>query len=147
MVGTDGSLGAAKAIAAAAEIALACGATVHLVSVHTRASDARLRGEREAVREFHHGRDFDWVSNPEQRLESILGAAAADISARGIRVETHGSRGAPADAILDVAEENEADLIVVGSKGMTGARRFLLGSVPGKITHHASCDVLIVKTE
>src|SRR6478735_1959374 len=50
------------------------------------------------------------------------------------------------DAILDVAEEQRADLIVVGNKGMTGAKRFLLGSVPNRISHHAPCSVLIVRT-
>jgi len=52
----------------------------------------------------------------------------------------------PADAILDVAEEQEADLVVVGNKGMTGAKRFLLGSVPNKVSHHAPCSVLIIRT-
>ena len=55
-------------------------------------------------------------------------------------------QGDPADAILDVAEELEADLIVVGNKGMTGAKRFLLGSVPNKVSHHAPCSVLIIRT-
>jgi nucleotide-binding universal stress UspA family protein len=54
--------------------------------------------------------------------------------------------GDAADAILDVAEEQQCDLIVVGNKGMTGAKRFLLGSVPNKISHHAPCSVLIVRT-
>ena len=54
--------------------------------------------------------------------------------------------GEPADVILDVAEEQGADLVVVGNRGMTGARRFLLGSVPNKVAHHAMCDVLIAST-
>ncbi len=54
--------------------------------------------------------------------------------------------GDPADAILKVAEDVEADLIVVGNKGMTGARRFLLGSVPNKVSHHAPCSVFIART-
>ena len=53
---------------------------------------------------------------------------------------------APADAILDVAEERKADLIIVGNKGMTGAKRFLLGSVPNKVSHHAPCSVMIIRT-
>ena len=61
-------------------------------------------------------------------------------------VQTHAREGDPADAILDVAEEVKADLIVVGNKGMTGARRFLLGSVPNKVSHHAPCSVIIVRT-
>jgi nucleotide-binding universal stress UspA family protein len=45
-----------------------------------------------------------------------------------------------------VAEERGSDLIVVGNKGMTGAKRFLLGSVPNKVSHHAPCSVLIIRT-
>ena len=61
-------------------------------------------------------------------------------------VQSHPREGDPADAILDVAEETKADLIVVGNKGMTGAKRFLLGSVPNKVSHHAPCDLIIVRT-
>jgi nucleotide-binding universal stress UspA family protein len=64
----------------------------------------------------------------------------------GISAEPYPREGDPADAILDVAEETNADLIVVGNKGMTGAKRFLLGSVPNKVSHHAPCGVLIVRT-
>jgi nucleotide-binding universal stress UspA family protein len=61
-------------------------------------------------------------------------------------VEIYAREGDPADAILDVAEEQKADLIVVGNKGMTGAKRFLLGSVPNKVSHHAPCSVMIIRT-
>ena len=64
----------------------------------------------------------------------------------GVTVNVYPRQGDPADAILDVAEEREADLIVVGNKGMTGAKRFLLGSVPNKVSHHAPCSVLIIRT-
>ena len=65
----------------------------------------------------------------------------------GVEAECYARRGDPAEAILDVAEEQDADLIVVGSKGMHGSRRFLLGSVPDKVSHHAPCSVLIVRTD
>ena len=58
---------------------------------------------------------------------------------------TYARQGDPAAALLDVAEERGADLIVVGNKGMTGADRFLLGSVPNKVTHHAPCSVLVIR--
>jgi nucleotide-binding universal stress UspA family protein len=63
-----------------------------------------------------------------------------------MEVQTFAREGDPADAILDVAEERGSDLIVVGNKGMTGAKRFLLGSVPNKVSHHAPCSVLIIRT-
>ena len=76
----------------------------------------------------------------------ILEGAAGPAQEAGLEVQTHAREGDPADAILDVAEKTKADLVVVGNKGMTGARRFLLGSVPNKISHHAPCGVYIVRT-
>ena len=73
-------------------------------------------------------------------------AAAEEIRAGGVEVEVFARQGDPADAILDVAEERGSDLIVIGNKGMTGAKRFLLGSVPNKVSHHAPCSVLIIRT-
>lgn len=64
----------------------------------------------------------------------------------GIDAETRTVTGDAADKILETAENEGVDLIVIGNKGMTGARRFLLGSVPNQVSHHAPCNVLIVKT-
>ncbi|HYY06277.1 MAG TPA: universal stress protein, partial [Candidatus Limnocylindria bacterium] len=72
--------------------------------------------------------------------------AAGEAERVGVSVSTHAREGDPADALLDVAEETKADLLVVGNKGMTGAKRFLLGSVPNKVSHHAPCSVFIVRT-
>ncbi len=79
-------------------------------------------------------------------MDAILAEAEREVSEAGVKVHTFARQGEPADAILDVAEEQGADLIVVGNKGMTGAKRFLLGSVPNKVSHHAPCSVLIVRT-
>jgi len=77
----------------------------------------------------------------------VLRAAQQEAEAAGVQaVETFARQGDAADAIIDVAEEQRADLIVVGNKGMTGAKRFLLGSVPNKVSHHAPCSVLVVRT-
>jgi nucleotide-binding universal stress UspA family protein len=85
--------------------------------------------------------------NPREDVQSVLDDEADRIRQVGVsEVETYAREGDPADAILDVAEEKGADLIVVGNKGMTGARRFLLGSVPNKVSHHAPCNVMIVRT-
>ena len=84
--------------------------------------------------------------NPREDVDATLRDAAERAEAAGVKVETFAREGDPADAILDVAEERGADLIVVGNKGMTGARRFLLGSVPNKVSHHAPCSVLIIRT-
>jgi nucleotide-binding universal stress UspA family protein len=79
-------------------------------------------------------------------VDAILWEASEMAAGRELKIETHARQGDPADALLDVAEERDADLIVVGNKGMTGAKRFLLGSVPNKVSHHAPCSVLIIRT-
>jgi nucleotide-binding universal stress UspA family protein len=89
---------------------------------------------------------MQWMINPREDVEATLAGAAEDARAAGIEAATYPREGDPADAILDVAEELGADLIVVGNKGMTGAKRFLLGSVPNRVSHHAPCSVLIVRT-
>jgi nucleotide-binding universal stress UspA family protein len=78
-------------------------------------------------------------------VDTMLDELAADLRRDGIQVETFACPGNAAQAILDIAEGQDADLIVVGNKGMQGARRYL-GSVPNSVAHQASCGVLIVRT-
>jgi nucleotide-binding universal stress UspA family protein len=141
VVGTDGSDTARKAVDEAIDLARTVGATVCLVSAYEPVSQARLREEAKQT-----PADLQWMVNPREEVDSTLGDAADVVRDAGLDVETFAREGDPADAILDVAEERGADLIVVGNKGMTGARRFLLGSVPNKVSHHAPCSVLIVRT-
>jgi nucleotide-binding universal stress UspA family protein len=86
-----------------------------------------------------------WVANPDFKVDAVLEKAAGIARAGGAEAEVHAPRGNPAEALIDVAEQCGADLIVVGSRGMTGTRRFL-GSVPDKVSHHAGCSVMIVQT-
>ena len=140
VVGIDGSDTAREAVRQATVLARSAGARIELVSAYEPVSDARLR-EAVAV-----PRDLHWIINPRADVEATLESAAAEIRAAGVDVEVFARQGDPADAILDVAEERGSDLIVIGNKGMTGAKRFLLGSVPNKISHHAPCSVLIIRT-
>ena len=89
---------------------------------------------------------MQWAIHPRHEVEAALTDAADLAREAGVEVNTYARQGDPADAILDVAEESGADLIIVGNKGMTGAKRFLLGSVPDKISHHAPCSVMIIRT-
>ena len=141
VVGTDGSNTATQAVRQAIELARSVGARIDLVSAYEPVSDARLREES-----LHVPEDLQWMINPREDVRATLEAAAAEIRAAGVEVEVFALQGDPADAILDVAEERGSDLIVVGNKGMTGAKRFLLGSVPNKVSHHAPCSVLIIRT-
>jgi nucleotide-binding universal stress UspA family protein len=90
--------------------------------------------------------DVQWMVNARADVNKTLEDACKSVEQAGVEVKPHAREGDPADAILDVAEEQKADLIVVGNKGMTGAKRFLLGSVPNKISHHAPCSVMIIRT-
>jgi nucleotide-binding universal stress UspA family protein len=84
--------------------------------------------------------------DPRKDAESCLSEAAALIRSNGVEVETHAVPGSAALALVEVAQEASASMVVVGNKGMSGSRRFLLGSVPDKISHHAPCSVMIVRT-
>jgi nucleotide-binding universal stress UspA family protein len=142
IVGTDGSETAAEAVRQAAEIGQRLGASLIAVSAYEPVSQTRLREERQQVPE-----DVAHTVGPREDVEATLAEAEKQIKERGVdKVKTFSRQGDPADAILDVAEEENADLIIVGNKGMTGAKRFLLGSVPNKVSHHAPCSVLIVRT-
>jgi nucleotide-binding universal stress UspA family protein len=141
VVGTDGSDTATQAVREAIDMAKADGATLELVSAYAPVSEQRLRAERRDAPE-----DLQWAINPRQEVEVSLTDAADMAREAGVNVSIHAREGDAADAILDVAEETNAGLVIVGNKGMTGAKRFLLGSVPDKISHHAPCSVLIVRT-
>lgn len=142
LVGTDGSDTATTAVRYAIDLARELGARLMIVSAYEPVSDPRLRGERVEVPE-----DLQWMVNPREEVLATLDAAKQDALRAGvIQVETFARQGDAADAVLDVAEEQRTDLIVVGNKGMTGANRFLLGSVPNRVSHHAPCSVLIVRT-
>ena len=142
VVGTDGSQTAAMALQAAIELAEQCRARLHIVSAYEPVADERTRSEQLDV-----PHDMQWSVGPRAEVLGLLDEARAQASRQGVTaVETSARQGDAADAILDVAEEQHADLIVVGNKGMTGAKRFLLGSVPNKVSHHAPCSVLIVRT-
>jgi nucleotide-binding universal stress UspA family protein len=141
VVGTDGSETATEAVRQAVELAAAVKAQIQLVSAYEPVPGQRLREEKTQVPD-----DLQWMVNPREDVDATLEEAAAIAEDAGVEVVTHARQGDPADAILDVAEETSADVIVVGNKGMTGARRFLLGSVPNKVSHHAPCSVLIIRT-
>ena len=141
VVGTDGSDTAAQAVIQAGELAEKLGASLVIVSAFDPVSTARLEKERADA-----PADVEWTINEREDVDAMLSQISAPLEERNIDVKISARQGNPADAILDVAEEEGADLIVVGNKGMAGARRFLLGSVPNKITHHAPCSVLVVRT-
>lgn len=152
VVGSDGSSTAREVVRQAAEMASALGASVEIVRAYREeqprdaasAYEPTLREDAQTA-----GLPGDVARPVGQRAEALASLeeeVAAAVQA-GVKDVTSSARpGDPADVLISVAEERGADLIMVGSKGMTGAARFLLGSVPNKIAHHAPCNVLIVRT-
>jgi nucleotide-binding universal stress UspA family protein len=134
VVGIDGSETADIALGKAVDLARLTGATLHVVSAY-EPKPAHVTGGAPPG-EFSAGSDF--------KVDAVL-QRALDRVGGDIEVKEHAPKGSAADAILAIAKEANAELIVIGSVGMQGARR-VLGSVPNKVSHHASCDVLIVQT-
>jgi nucleotide-binding universal stress UspA family protein len=141
VVGTDGSETAGEAVRQAIDLAKLAGATLSVVSAYAPVPERKVKDQQRDA-----PADVQYELGPREDVNLVLDAAAAEARKDGIEVQTHPVEGDPAEGILGVAEETKADLIVVGNKGMTGARRFLLGSVPNNISHHAPCSVIIVRT-
>jgi nucleotide-binding universal stress UspA family protein len=141
VVGTDGSETATEAVRQAIDLAKATGAKLFVVSAFAPAQPEIAREEAAEI-----PGDVQYEVGPRQGVNLVLDAAAGEAEKAGVAAESRPREGDPADALLDVAEEENADVIVVGNKGMTGTKRFLLGSVPNKVSHHAPCGVYIVRT-
>jgi nucleotide-binding universal stress UspA family protein len=131
---TDGSQTADVAVRHAVDLAAVGDATLHIVS-----SYQPVTGHAGTTAEH-------WEIRPDSVVDTVLAEAATAARGRGVKTEIHATREDPAEAIVKVAEEVRADAVVVGNKGMKGAKRFLLGSVPNKVAHNAPCTVIIVKT-
>jgi nucleotide-binding universal stress UspA family protein len=137
VVGTDGSRAAEAAVEKVIERVRGDGVTVHLVCAYPGRSTLErlgLSARQETV-------DMRGVAS------DVLARAERRFREAGFAVEKHAREGDPAQTILDVADEQSADLIVVGARGTTGLRRFTLGSVAAKLSHHAPTSLLIVRDD
>jgi nucleotide-binding universal stress UspA family protein len=140
VVGSDGSHTANLAVRQAAQLAKTCGARVHVVNV-CKPPGAMLAAPEAMIM----GAAVQLGEDAQRQTVELLRRSVAIAKAEGAQVESHGRVGDPAAVILHVADDTAADLIVLGSRGMKGARR-LLGSVPNAVAHRATCAVMIVPT-
>ena len=138
VVATDGSEPAERAVQEAIAIAAREGARLHVVTAYPDPHMFRERITSGATEVPVRLREV---------AESVLARAAREAENQGVEVETHAREGEPAEAIIGLANEQQADLIVVGNRGLTGIRRFLLGSVSSKVSEHAPCSVMIVRPD
>lgn len=144
VVGTDGSNTATQAVRQAVRVAKTASATLEIVSAYTPVPQQQLRQERLQAPE-----DIQWTIHPRQEVEASLSEAADIAREAGVDVKTHAREGDPADAIIDVADKKNADLVIVGNERMSVKRapkRLFLASVPRKVSRRAACSVLIIRT-
>ena len=136
VVGTDGSDGANRAVTEAIDLARSEGAKIHFVTAYPDPSRV-VEQVRSTARSEH----------PDLRsvAENVLARAAEAAKEAGLDYDTHDREESPADAIIEVAREQQADLVVVGERGLRGPSRFLVGSVSTKVVHHAPCSVMVVR--
>ena len=138
VVGTDGSETAAVAVRTATTLAKTFGQPLHVVCAHQTSGGADAMALAAGVCDAHVS--DSWV-------KEVLDDAASQIRQSSVEVFTHGKVGNPAEAILDVADEVNADLIVVGNRGIGSKSRFILGNVPSRVVHHATCSTYVVNTK
>ncbi len=137
VVGTDGSPGAEAAVQKVIELAQGSGATIHIVCAYPGKSPLERVGmtARQETVELR-GVAADLLARDERRFVEA-----------GFTVEKYAREGDPAQTIIDVAADVDADLIVIGAQGNTGLRRFMLGGVAGKLAHNAPRSLLIVRDD
>ena len=138
VVGTDGSETAERAVSEAIRLAKALSAELHVVTAYKPIRGAKIVGAPEGAAKV-------WAPLPDHDAQAIVDEASASARMAGVKVQSHMLDKDPGDALLDVAGQVQASLLVVGNQGMSGARR-VLGSVPNKVSHAARCNVLIVST-
>jgi nucleotide-binding universal stress UspA family protein len=139
VVGAGAARTSSEVLRVATELARVGGLRVHVVSAYRPRPQSKVAVSAGAG-------ESTVITSADGATERILSEAASTIGSHGVEVQTHMRKGDPAEAILQVAEEQEATLIIVGNRGMSGAGRLLLDDVPHKISHNAPCNVLLVRT-
>lgn len=138
VVGTDGSESATRGVEQAIALAKADGARLVVVTAfeeHGSTPDDRIPS------------DIRWMITDRNEAERHARTARERAAEAGLTdVVVQALAGEAADMLLETADDFGADLIVVGSVGLTAASRFILGSVASSVLHHAPCDVLVAHT-
>lgn len=141
VVGTDGSATAERAVAHAAALAAAEGSRVVIVTAFQEGTGGRLAGA-DGVPD-----DLRYALSDAVQAQELAERGRGIVSRAGVsKIVVQAIAGDPASVLLEAAKDFDADLIVVGSKGLTSAAHFILGSVASSVAHHAPCDVLVAHT-
>lgn len=141
VVGTDGTATAELAVDRAAELARALGARLHVVTAYSSNSSGTWMAGAAGIAVI----DAPDHESARRAAQQIVDHTSARLKTEDVQVATHVCQGDPAEVLMTIAAEQQAQMIVVGNRGMAGARR-VLGSVPNRVSHRARCGVLIVPT-
>ena len=139
LVAVDGSPFAERALAQAVDLSRKYGARLLIVHVVLRRFYAVTPSEAGVLA------TTVFVKEMESEGKKIIAKSEEIVKAAGVAYESKLVQGVPADEIVRLAQAEKVDLIIIGSRGLTEVRAFLLGSVSDKVTHHAKCPILIVK--
>ena len=137
-VGTDGSGTADKAVDFAIEMAARYEARIVFISAYVPVRESRLQREAREAPE-----DLQWTINPAEDVDAVLRECEERAEEEGLRWTSEAREGDAAKILVELAASNDADVLVIGNKGM---QRKVLGSVPNTVSHNAPCSVMIVKT-
>src|ERR1044071_7422652 len=140
LICTDGSEHAIHAAEAAADIAKKFGSEVLMINVLTHVMEPALLAIDAGPASWDSAEEAY-----EKAQADIEGRTSAIFQRAGIRFDTIRERGHAADKIVEIAEQEKVDLIVMGSRGLGTFTRLVLGSVSDGVIHHAHCPVLIVR--
>ena len=157
MVGTDGSPTAMRAVDMASVLAKHLGIKPVIVTAYQPPTEQELKAMRadpaDPVAQWSAGKtsretpaEFRWRIADAATAQDVVERAAEHASKQGVEADVRALEGHAADTLIHIAESEDIDLIAVGSVGMSGARRFMLGNVPHRISHHAPTDLLILRT-
>ncbi len=157
LVGTDGSQTATRAVEMAASLAATLGVKPTIVCVYEPPTEEELKRLRadpnDPVAQWRADPvsrqtpdEFKWRIAGASQADDVLERAAAHAAKTGAEADVRAVEGSPAETLINIAEDEGFDVIVVGNVGMRGSKRFMLGNVPHRISHHAPTDVLILRT-
>jgi nucleotide-binding universal stress UspA family protein len=157
LVGTDGSPTAMRAVDMAATLAGRLGIKPTVVCAYQPPTEQELAAMKsdpsDPVAQWSAGRtsretpdEFKWRIADAAHAQDVLDRAEEHAAKQGVEAEVRAVEGHPAETLIGIAEDEDMDLIAVGSVGMSGTKRFMLGNVPHRISHHAPTDLLILHT-
>ena len=134
LVAVDGSASAKKAFEKSIYLAQRCSAKLDVIHV---VLDSTYGGDSAAT--------FDLIEGLKERGAKLLEQCKSEAARNNVPVETLLELGDYAQVIIDIANKNNYDLIIMGSRGLSAFKELLLGSVSFKVMHHASCPVMVVR--